>query len=174
MNDLIILSILLSGPMHGYGLKRAAGLILGQESMHSNLVYPLLRRFVSEGWVKQRSAPGERGQTRKLYTLTDLGRHTLIERLGKYSEQEARSPEAFLVRVGLFGVLSREVRERILNTREHVLRARDERLAKLQRGMELGVYGGDIIRHLRQEIVAEVNWIRHLHRLQRTQKGKSS
>lgn len=170
MNGLIILSILVSGPMHGYGLKQAAGLILGQESMHSNLVYPLLRRFVSEGWVKQKSAPGERGQTRKLYTLTDLGRRTLIERLGKYSEQDARSPEAFLVRVGLFGVLSPEVRERILNMRETVLRTRDERLARLQGGMDLGVYGGDIVCHLRQEIAAELRWIRHLHRLREHRK----
>lgn len=174
MNDLIVFSILLAGPMHGYGLKRAAGLILGQESMHSNLVYPLLGRFVSEGWVKQKNTPGERGQTRKLYSLTDLGRRTLIERVSEYSEREARSPGGFRVRVGLFGVLSQEVRERILNTREGALRARDERLAGLQESMNLGFYGSDIVRYMREEIATELRWIRHLRQLQRKQKGKSS
>jgi DNA-binding PadR family transcriptional regulator len=174
MNDLLILSILLAGPKHGYGLKQEAGLILGQESMHNNLVYPLLRRFVSEGWVKQKSAPGERGQTRKLYALTPLGRRTLIERLSEFGEQEARSPEAFVLRVGLFMVLSPEVRERILNARENALRARDERFATLQQGMELGVYGGDIVRYLRQGIKTELSWISRLRQLEKKQKGKPS
>lgn len=172
MNDLIILSTLLECPKHGYRLKREAGLILGQGNLHNNLVYPLLRRFVSEGLVTQKVAPGERGQTRKVYALTALGRRTLIERLSKYSEEDTRSSDAFLWRVGLFGVLSPEVRERILGAREKALRARDERLATLQQGMELGMYGGDIVGHLRKAIHADLSWIRHLRQLQKKQKGK--
>ena len=65
MNDLLLLSLLLAGPQHGYALKKRAGLISGQPAMHNNLVYPLLRRFVENKWVKQKVAAGERGQTRQ-------------------------------------------------------------------------------------------------------------
>jgi DNA-binding PadR family transcriptional regulator len=173
MNELIILATLLECPKHGYRLKREAGLILGPGNLHNNLVYPLLRRFVSEGLVTQKDAPGERGQTRKLYALTALGRRTLIERLSKYSEHDAESPDGFLWRVGLFGVLSAEVREGILGAREKALRARDEHLATLQQRMDLGIYGGDIVAHLRRTIQADLSWIRHLRQLQEKQKGKT-
>jgi DNA-binding PadR family transcriptional regulator len=171
MNDLLILAALLECPKHGYRLKREAGLILGPGNLHNNLVYPLLRRFVAESLVTQKDAPGERGQTRKLYALTALGRRTLIQRLSEYSEHDAQSPDAFLWRVGLFAVLSPEVREQILGAREKVLRERDQRLATMQQRMELGIYGGDIVAHLRQTIHADLGWIRHLRQLQKKQKG---
>lgn len=172
MNDLIILSILLASPRHGYGLKQRAGQILGQEAMHNNLVYPLLRRFVAEGWVTQKSVPGERGQTRKLYAITDKGRRFLINRLSEYGEKEANSPDAFLLRVGLFPALPPEARERILGIREDVLNARDKRLTDMQQTMDLGIYGADVVRHLRKGIRHELDWIRHLRQLQKKQKGK--
>ncbi|SRR6266700_327925 len=177
MNDLIILAALLEHPKHGYRLKREAGLILGQRDLHNNLVYPLLRRFVSEGLVTQKVVPGKRGQTRKLYALTMQGRRTLIERLSEYSEQDAQSSDAFLWRVGLFGVLSLDVRERILAAREKALRTKDEHLSALQQAVKLGVYGGDIVDHLRETIQTDLNWIRHLRqfqkkRIQKKQKGR--
>ena len=74
MNDLIFLSLLLPGPLHGYALKRQGGIISGQAELHNNLVYPLLRRFVVRGWVTRRKTAGERGQTRQVYSLTEIGR----------------------------------------------------------------------------------------------------
>lgn len=172
MTDLIILSMLLAGPTHGYRLKREAGLILGQENLHSNLVYPLLRRFVAEGLVKQKTVPGERGQTRKLYSLTPLGHRTLVERLSDFTEQDARSSDAFQMRVGLFSLFSAEVRARILTLRETGLRTRDERMTALQKGMELGLYGGEVVRHLREHFQAELAWVKHLRQLEKKQEGK--
>src|SRR5262249_48809905 len=172
MNDLLLLSMLLGQPKHGYRLKREAGLMFGQGNMHNNLVYPLLRRFVSEGLVTQRKVQGERGQTRKVYELTALGRRTLLERLSQYSEEDALEREPFLLRVGLFGMLPSEVCERILATREKALQARDQRLATLQKGMELGVYGGDIVAHMREANAAELDWVRHLRQLHKKEKER--
>lgn len=171
MNDLLLLSMLLTGPKHGYRLKREAGLMMGQGNMHNNLVYPLLRRFVAEGLVTQKAVAGERGQTRKLYALTAAGRRTLLESLSRYDTREARELDPFLLRVGLFEVLPAPVREHILETREVSLRAQDDNFAALQQGMDLGVYGGDIIRHLREVITAELAWIRHLRQLQKKTGG---
>src|SRR5574337_2170086 len=102
MNDLIILALLFDGPKHGYQLKREAGFILGQGEMHNNLIYPLLRRFTTQGWVTRKAVPGERGQTRQQYALTAKGRKQLLERLAEYSGQEVLSPSAFTARVGMF------------------------------------------------------------------------
>src|SRR5580704_6105500 len=103
MNDLIVLAILAEGSQHGYALKKQAGLALGQPDMHNNLVYPLLRRFVAQKWVTQRKTPGERGQTRQVYSLTPLGRNALVDRLRRFDR--ASSAEAFRLRIGLFELL---------------------------------------------------------------------
>lgn len=140
---------------------------MGQKNMHSNLVYPLLQRFVSQALVKQKTEPGERGQTRKVYSLTPLGRRTLIEKISQFSDQDAESESAFHMRVGLFTMLSAEVRVRILAAREAALRQRDQRMAALQQGMELGVYGGEIVQYRRGRVKAELDWIQRLRQFQR-------
>ncbi|HEX6906827.1 MAG TPA: PadR family transcriptional regulator, partial [Terriglobales bacterium] len=125
MIDLIILANLLDGPKHGYALKKQAGMLFADSELHNNLVYPLLRRFTSQGWVTRKSAPGERGQTRQQYALTAAGRRALLERLNTFTEKEAHSTEEFLVRVGLFELLAPEARERVLNTRQRLLAQRE-------------------------------------------------
>src|SRR5215470_15934083 len=105
MNDLIILATLLQGPLHGYQLKRQAGLILGQEVLHNNVVYPLLRRFTTKKWVSRKTVPGERGQNRQQYAITALGRKELITRLSTFDQQDARSSSGFRFRVGMFQML---------------------------------------------------------------------
>src|SRR6201996_2717368 len=105
MNDIIILSLLLEGPKHGYRLKQEAAMFTSQQQLHNNTVYPLLNRFLENGWITQREAEGERGQTRLLYELTDAGRKALVEKLNEFSEADAANEHAFRLRVGLFGQL---------------------------------------------------------------------
>jgi DNA-binding PadR family transcriptional regulator len=164
MIDLIILANLVDGSKHGYALKKQAGMVFAQAELHNNLVYPLLRRFTSQGWVTKKSAPGERGQTRQQYTLTAAGRRALLERLNNFDEKEAQSSEEFLLRVGLFEVLEAAARERILDARHQVLARREEHFARLQQ-KELGVYGGEVVGFLRQRVKDELNWLRRLRHL---------
>src|SRR5271165_377165 len=128
MNDLLLLALLLAGPKYGYQLKREAGWMSGQESMHNNLVYPLLRRFLDEGWVNKKAVPGERGQTRQQYALTAEGRRYLLGRMHDFSEADSASEGAFSLRVGLFEELKPEAREMILTRRQNYLERRDEKL----------------------------------------------
>jgi DNA-binding PadR family transcriptional regulator len=164
MNDLLILSMMLDSPKYGYQLKREAGLIMGQ-ALHNNLVYPSLRRFLEEGWVSKKAVPGQRGQTRQQYTLSPEGRRHLLQRLNQFSESDAASEEAFHLRVGLFSLLKLETRENILGRREKWLQNRDQKLAALQANMELGKFGGDIVRHMRKQIEMDLEWNRHLRRV---------
>jgi DNA-binding PadR family transcriptional regulator len=167
MNDLLLLALLLEGPQHGYALKKKAGLMIGQTDMHNNLVYPLLRRFVQEGLVTQKKAAGERGQTRQVYTLTALGRQTLIARLNDFDGTATSSGDQFRLRVGFFSILDSSARAAILEKREAYLRKSAERFDWLESGMDIGKYGREVVRFIRQQIDAEVAWISQLRRLDR-------
>ena len=165
MNDLLLLSMILGGPKYGYQIKREAGWVTGQEALHNNLVYPMLRRFLEEGWVTKKAVPGDRGQTRQQYGLTAEGRRHLFERLNEFSEADASSEDAFHLRVGLFAGLKPEVREAILSRRENYLQNRDAKLAVLQEKMELGKFGGEIVGRMRKQIKMDREWMRHLRRI---------
>jgi DNA-binding PadR family transcriptional regulator len=165
MTDLIILATLLPGPKHGYSIKRQAGLILGQEKLHNNLVYPLLRRFMTKKWVTKKEVPGERGQTRQLYSITPLGRKELISQLSNFTEQDARASDQFRFRVGMFQVIEPEARMRILDTRERYLNSRIEKLSAIQDNFDLDRYSGEATSRLRGESRAELDWIAHLRRI---------
>ena len=164
MNDLLLLATLLGGPQHGYALKKQAGLITGQREMHNNLVYPLLRRFGENGWISKRKAPGQRGQTREVYALTNKGKQELLRRLGQFTNKEAASESAFRLRVGLFGVLDSDTQKRIVAERDLWLAARELHLASLAAAVNLGVWGGEVVRFFREETRRERRWIASLQR----------
>ena len=165
MNDLLMLAMLLGSPKYGYQLKREAGWMMGQDKLHNNLIYPLLRRFVERKWVSKKAVPGERGQTRQQYALTAEGRRWLFQEASEFSETEASSEDAFYIRVGLFAALEPDTRKIVLAMRESYLRRRDGKLANLQEKMELGTFGTEIVRHMRKQIETEGDWIRRLHRM---------
>ncbi len=169
MNDLLMLAMLLPGPKYGYKLKREAAWMMGQSPLHNNTVYPLLRRFLNEKWVSKKEVPGERGQKRQQYALTAEGRRYLFERLNQFTDDDAASEEAFNIRVGLFGALKPEAREDILSRRESYLSRRDQALQTMLSNMDVGKFGGEIVRHMRKQIEMESEWVRHLRRL--TQKS---
>jgi DNA-binding PadR family transcriptional regulator len=164
MNDLVLLAALLPGPQHGYALKKQVGLISGNREMHNNLVYPLLRRFVENGWVSKREAQGQRGQTRELYSLTGKGKHELLRRLAEFTEKHASSAGEFHLRVGLFPALGADIREQILAERNSWLDGRDKNLARIESGLERNSWGVEVVRFLRKQIESERTWIASLER----------
>lgn len=162
MNDLLLLSTLLAGPRHGYALKKQIALITGQGEMHNNLVYPLLKRFVSEGWVSRREAAGERGQTRELYAITARGRRELQRRLSDFPPKLAASAEAFSFRIGLFDILDLPTRHQILDERAKWLAQRVGKLSAVANAMSLGRWPGAVVGFLHTQAVAEQRWITKL------------
>jgi DNA-binding PadR family transcriptional regulator len=151
--------------MHGYHLKRQAGLILGQSNLHNNLVYPLLRRFVQEGWVTKKTVAGNTGHERHMYALTVRGKKALIEKLKDFNESESRSGESFLARVGLFGALDPESRERVMAARALHLRGLSEHLRGIKQKFPLDRYAQAAVDFLQKQTQAELAWIRHLRNL---------
>lgn len=164
MNDLLLLSTLLAGPKHGYALKKQIAQITGQGEMHNNLVYPLLRRFVRNGWVSHRETAGQRGQTREQYAITTKGRQEIVDRIAVFSAKAAGSAEAFSFRVGLFEILEPAARTRILDEREKWLRNRANSLKNLSLTSLLGLWGGEVVKFLHAQALAEQKWISKLRR----------
>ncbi len=134
--------------------------------MHNNLVYPLLRRFVSQKWVTQRKTAGQRGQTRQVYSLTPLGRAALVDRLQQFDD--ASSAEAFRLRVGLFELLDSScARGNPHSTRKISGSLANNAWRFSQTEMDLGRYGSEVTKFMRQQIRTELSWISRLRRMNR-------
>jgi transcriptional regulator len=76
--ELLILKILVTGPLHGYGiaaqLKAVSDEVLqvGESSL-----YPALQRLLLKGWVKGAWGASENNRRARFYTLTAAGQRQL-------------------------------------------------------------------------------------------------
>ena len=165
MNDLILLAALLDGPKHGWVLKKLGGWVTGQAQMHNNLVYPMMKKFVAQRWVKRRSEPGNRGQTRSVYSLTARGKQELFRRLSQFDGKQSASASEFRLRVGLFGILGPDGRSRILAERNAWLSDREAHFVTMQKDLESThptIWGLEVVRFLLAEVRSERKWISQL------------
>lgn len=162
MNDLVLLAALLGGPAYGYALKRTAGLIFGSGAMHNNIVYPSLKRFVRNSWVKQTSVAGDRGQQRKQYSITPAGRKYLLEQLASFDEREAADDGAFLLRVAFFGILPKEKCQAIVAARKSFLTSRAGELSELGGMVTSGSFWAIALDRVQTLVAHELRWITRL------------
>jgi DNA-binding PadR family transcriptional regulator len=118
--DIIMLSVLRAGPVHGYELKRRVQRTT-LTSLSNNSLYPLLRRFEEAGAVTKSVEEQDGKPDRKVYTITDAGRALLTELISTLPAKLAASEEEFLVRVSFFHELTAPQRLAILAARAAVL-----------------------------------------------------
>lgn len=172
MNELVLLAALLRGPAYGYALKKTAGLIFGSKALHSNLVYPSLKKFVKNGWVeKSTKTQGERGQERQQYRITAAGTKYLLERLGSFDDLEAGEDGAFLFRVAFFDALPSAKRMAMITARKSFLSSRAAQLSKLSEATEPKSFGSVALERVRDMVADELRWIRQLERKLENRKG---
>jgi PadR family transcriptional regulator PadR len=85
--DLLILRILQSGPMHGYGVAQYLRtrsdevLQVGESSL-----YPALQRLLLNGWVKAEWGVSENNRRARFYTLTAAGRKRLAHEREQFDQ----------------------------------------------------------------------------------------
>ncbi len=80
--DLLILSIVAGGPMHGYGIAQRLKLLSNDvlQAGESSL-YPALQRLLLNGYVDAAWQSSENNRRARYYTLTSAGRkHLAAER----------------------------------------------------------------------------------------------
>jgi len=76
--DMLILRVLKSGPLHGYGI----GLRIEQASgdalrVEEGSLYPALHRIEQEGWIRSRWGVSENNRRARFYELTPQGERQL-------------------------------------------------------------------------------------------------
>jgi transcriptional regulator len=79
---MLILQVLASAPLHGYGIARRIEMLSGNElSVEEGSLYPALQKLLLKGWVKATSTISANGQSVREYRLTARGRKQLdVER----------------------------------------------------------------------------------------------
>lgn len=72
--DLLILRVLNSGPLHGFGIgERIQVLSKDVLNVEEGSLYPSLYRMEAKGWIEAEWGQSERGRKAKLYSLTKEG-----------------------------------------------------------------------------------------------------
>jgi DNA-binding PadR family transcriptional regulator len=171
MNDLVLLAALLREAAYGYALKRTAGLIFGGNALHNNVVYPSLKKFMRNGWVEQKTVPGDRGQQRKQYRITTAGKKYLLEQLASFGEREASDDGAFLFRVAFFDVLPKGTRDAIVRARKSFLTARVQQLSELREMGQPSSFSGLALDRVQAVVESDLHWVEELERKLRATKG---
>jgi transcriptional regulator len=88
--DLLILRVLNSGPLHGFGIGERIH-VLSQEALavEEGSLYPALYRMEAKGWIAAEWGESERGRKAKLYSLTRAGRKQLATEEKSWSQLTA-------------------------------------------------------------------------------------
>ncbi|HET9138847.1 PadR family transcriptional regulator [Actinophytocola sp.] len=166
--DLLILSHLRTGPVHGYELKRKVSATTAF-TLNNNTLYPALRRFEESGAVRKTAVQQEGRPPRHIYELTDDGREQLHDMIAELPVELAGSEEEFLSRLGLFDELDPTERHAILARRDAALSARLEHLQGLAAHTETDAehrrWGGRVLAELIGRTQRERDWLAELGRL---------
>jgi transcriptional regulator len=77
--DLLLLRVLSTGPMHGYGMAQRLQQVSGDVlQVGESSLYPALQRLLLNGWVKASWGTSENNRRARYYTLTAAGRKQLV------------------------------------------------------------------------------------------------
>jgi|SRR4051812_29288397 DNA-binding PadR family transcriptional regulator len=163
--DIVILSHLQRGPVHGYELKRSVSATTAY-ALHNNTLYPALKRFEEAGAVTRTAEQQEGRPPRHVYALTDLGRELLHDLLADLPPALAGDEPEFLTRLGQFEHLTPDERRRVLQARSEALRAQTGHLRDLAERAERSArnhrWGGLVVAELAARVERELAWIERL------------
>lgn len=72
--DMMVLSVLSGGPMHGWGIAQKIQLLSGDIlKIEEGSIYPALYRMEYKGWIKAKWGQSENNRKAKFYELTKEG-----------------------------------------------------------------------------------------------------
>ena len=80
--DLLILRVIATGPIHGWGIAKRIQLVSGDVlSVGQGSLYPALHRLEQQGWIAAEWKDSDLGRSAKFYSLTRDGRKQLEREL---------------------------------------------------------------------------------------------
>jgi PadR family transcriptional regulator PadR len=85
--DLLVLRILATEPMHGYGLAQRLKVVSREVlQVGESSLYPALQRLLLNGYVDAEWGPSENNRKARYYTLTKAGRKHLAAERAEFEE----------------------------------------------------------------------------------------
>ena len=163
--DIVILSHLQRGPVHGYELKRKVSQTTAY-ALHNNTLYPALRRFEESGAVTKTAETLPGRPPRHVYEITELGRELLHDMLADLPPEQAADEPEFLTRLGQFEQLTPDEQRRVLSARAEAVRAQRQHMHDLAeqtaRSPRNHRWGGLVVAELADRIDRELAWIERL------------
>jgi transcriptional regulator len=94
---LVLRTLELLGPMHGYGLARRIEQISNELlQLNQGTLYPALLRMEQEGWISSKWRASENNRKAKFYSITASGRKRLAKETAEW-RQMSSTIERFLV-----------------------------------------------------------------------------
>ncbi|MCA0755792.1 PadR family transcriptional regulator [Paenibacillus sp. N4] len=161
--DILILGQLLTGPKHGYEIKKNVQEALGESfEINNNLLYPALRRFLEMGAMSKEVEKTDGKPDRHVYLLTDAGEEIFTELIRDFPKKAAANPMEFLVRVAVFDRLEPELRLEILRKRLAVLEEEKERYQRYDDVHSQNQFAAEVIRFRKTQAEQERAWVEHL------------
>ena len=80
--DLLILRVIATGPLHGWGIAKRIQLVSGDAlSVGQGSLYPALHRLEQQGWITAEWKDSDPGRSTKVYSLTREGKKQLEREL---------------------------------------------------------------------------------------------
>jgi DNA-binding PadR family transcriptional regulator len=154
---LLLLGLLMSAEMHGYQLHETIEAHLGHGvQLKKPTLYKLLNTLHEEGWLSASEEPGERRQTRRVYTITETGKAEFIALLKQHLADYHPTDFTDHVAIAYMDYLS--VAEAI-----PLLEQRRKKLAAtLEQTQALPKHAGSLhlfIDHQRHHIQSEIAWL---------------
>jgi DNA-binding PadR family transcriptional regulator len=162
--EIFVLSILRTGPVHGYELKRRVQRP-SLTALSNNSLYPMLRRFEADGFVTKSIEIQEGKPTRNVYAITAAGREYLRVLLTSLPPELAASEEEFLVRLSFFHEIPEHNRREIIAAREGVLAISRAQVGSLLDEIELSErtrWRARVMNRVLETIDDERTWIASL------------
>ncbi len=84
--DMLILTTLARGPMHGHGIAQLIRQVSGDVlSVGEGSLYPALRRLLANGWVAAHWGISTNNRRARFYRLTPAGRKQLKIEMGNFA-----------------------------------------------------------------------------------------
>ncbi|WP_089966113.1 PadR family transcriptional regulator [Lihuaxuella thermophila] len=161
--EILILGQLLSGPKHGYEIKKNIQEALGEEfEINNNLLYPALRRFLEMGAISKEVVKSEGKPARHVYLLTDTGEEIFHDMIRDFPSKLAANQSEFLVRVALFDRLEPDMRREILQKRQEVLQEKLKFYRRIENTHAQNPFVVEVIRFQKAQVEHELAWIEDL------------
>ncbi|GIO84212.1 PadR family transcriptional regulator [Paenibacillus faecis] len=159
--DILILGQLLTGPKHGYEIKKNVQEALGESfEINNNLLYPALRRFQEMGAMTKEVEKADGKPDRHVYLLTETGEEIFDELVRDFPRKAAANQMEFLVRVALFDRLEPELRLDILRKRLSVLEEEMERNRRFDLLHSQNGFTAEVIRFKKAQTEHELAWVK--------------